>query len=266
MFSASFPKLDLTNYQSALSKWEGIKPIRGRSDQNTRPLYRRGDDSKTIRQLRNGSIALRYYQTDVVTFNPDDTVDLEPYASRSTCQFVWAALKGRDVYALWTDRNHPCPDKITQVGDKFYHTPDYVTVQFIPGDGWVMLGGDKPFEVPRLDQTTTRQALKDTGYDQFVLWLNTQIRLNLDPRKGDSWRRTAYDFSHREVSEYLVPGPSGWQELVRRMSRRTPLENDLASLRRAVYRYAGCVEVDEVPFFSSHYEMTSALNRMRKYG
>ena len=261
MFAASLRRLDLTNYQSALSKWESITPIRGRADQNTRPLYRRGDDSKTIRQNTNGSIALRYYSTDVLTFNTDDTVDLQPYASRSTCQFVWAALKGRDVYALWTDRSHPCPDLITQVGGVFYHTPDYVTLQFTPNDGWVMLGGDEPFEVPRLNQSTTRQALKDTGYTDFTLWLNTQIRLGLDPRLGDAWRSTPYQFSTREVSQYLMAGPEGWPELVRRMSKRTELERDLASLRRAVYQYQGCVETDTVPHFTSHYEMTSALNR-----
>ena len=51
MFSSSFNTLNITDYTKALSKWEGIKPIRGRRDQNTRPLYRRGDDTKTIRQI-----------------------------------------------------------------------------------------------------------------------------------------------------------------------------------------------------------------------
>lgn len=266
MFAASFSHLRLFDYNGALSKWESIKPIRGRADQNSRPLYRRGDDTKTIRQLPNGAIALRYHSTDVLTFNTDDTIDLEPYASRSTCQFVWAALAHRGVYAMWTDRQHPCPDHITQVGDNYYHTPDYATVLYVHGEGWQLVSGAKPFEVPRLDKKATRQALKDTGYDQFALWLKTQIRMDLDPRQGDSWRRAAYDFSTREVGQYLMAGPEGWMELVRRMSRRTPLENDLASLRKAVYQYQGCIDTFEVPHFTSYSDLTSGLNMMRKYG
>ena len=265
MYSASFNTLNITDYDKALSKWEGIKPIRGRRDQNTRPLYRRGDDTKTIRQLPNGGIAFRLWSTDVVTFNTDGTLDLEPYASVSTCAFVRAVLGwGSGVHAHWADRASPLPDNVTQVDGKYYHTPQFATLGKVDGS-WSLLGGSEPFEVTTLDKKLTKAALEETGYNQFKVWLTTQIRLGLDPRKGDSWRRGPYDWSHRDVSSYLTNGPNYWGEMVRRMSPRCEVSRDLETLRRAVYKYAGATTETAVPYFEDYKAMTNAFAAMRKY-
>jgi len=249
MYSASFNTLNITDYDTALSKWEGIKPIRGRRDQNTRPLYRRGNDSQTIRQLPNGGIAFCLWSTDVLTFNTDGTLDLEPYASVSTCAFVKAVLGwGSGVHAHWSDRSHPLPDNVTQVGGHYYHTPQFATLGKVD-DKWTLLGGSEPFELTTLDKKLTKAALEETGYNQFKVWLTTQIRIGLDPRQGDVWRKPPYDWSHCEVSEYLTSGPEGWSELVRRMSKRCELDRELETLRRAVYKYAGAVTEAAVPYF-----------------
>jgi hypothetical protein len=269
MFSSSFNTLSITDYTKALSKWEGIKPIRGRRDQNTRPLYRRGDDTKTIRQLSNGGIAFRLWSTDVVTFLTDGTVELEPYASVSTCAFVKAVLGwGSSVHAHWSDRATPLPDNVTQVGGKYYHTPQFATLGKVDGTTyrWSLLAGSEPFEVTTLDKKLTKDALSDTGYNQFKVWLTTQIRIGLDPRQGDSWRRGPYDWSHREVSEYLTAGPEGWGELVRRMAKRCEVDRELEMLRRAVYRYAGATTETAVPYFEDYKAMTNAFAAMRKHG
>lgn len=266
MYSTSFGTLNITDYDKALSKWEGIKPIRGRSDQNSRPLYRRGDDSKTIRQLSNGGIALRLWHTDVVTFNTDGTLDLEPYASVSTCAFVRAVLGwGSGVHAHWSDRSHPLPDNVTQVGGHYYHTPQFATLGKVDGS-WSLLGGSEPFELTSLDKKLTKAALEETGYNQFKVWLTTQIRIGLDPRQGDRWRSTPYDWSHREVSQYLTSGPEGWGELVRRMSKRCEIDRELETLRRAVYKCAGAATETAVPYFENYKAMTNAFAAMRKYG
>lgn len=267
--SASFSTLTVSNYISALSKWESIKPIRGRKDQNTRPLYRRGDDTKTIRKLNNDSIAFRLHSTDVVTFNKDGTVDLEPYASVTTCSFVRAVLGYHNhIHAHWSYRDHSLPNHVTQVEGRYYNTPSFATLSKTEGPGgtcWSLLAGSEPFEITRLDKTLTKEALEDTGYNKFKLWLATQIRLGLDPRKGDSWRSGAYDWSTRDVSSYLTAGPEGWAELVRRMSKRCEVSRELEVLRRAVYKYAGAVPTEEVPYFENHSAMTNAFASTRKY-
>lgn len=265
MYSASFNTLNITDYTKALSKWEGIKPIRGRRDQNTRPLYRRGDDTKTIRQLPNGGIAFRLWSTDVLSFNTDGTLDLEPYPSVSTCAFVKAVLGwGSGVHACWSARATPLPNNVTQVGGHYYHTPSFATLGKVDNK-WSLLAGSEPFEVTTLDKKLTKAALEETGYNQFKVWLTTQIRIGLDPRKGDSWRKGPYDRSYREVSQYLTSGPEGWGELVRRMSKRCEVDRELEVLRRAVYKYAGATTETAVPYFEDYKAMTNAFAAMRKY-
>lgn len=268
MFSASFKHLNIHSYEQAHTLWESITPIRGRST-DVRPLFRRSNDNATVyKNDRDQSIRFRLYQTDVVTFNTDGTVDIEPYASRSTNNFAWAVLRGHTVRPHWTDRQHPCPDHVTEVDGKFYHTPDYVTVQWDKDNaGWSYVAGARTFDVPTLNKSLTREARKDSQYDQFSLWIKTQLRLGIDPRMGDTWRTKPYDWSTREVSQYLAVGPEGWSEMTRRMSRRTDIDAELASLRLAVYKWAGyCLDEVEVPYFNSFSEMTSAFDKMRKYG
>ena len=267
MYSASFRTLTVSSYIAALSKWESIKPIRGRKDQNTRPLYRRTDDTKTIRKLNNGSIAFRLHSTDVVTFHVDGTVELWPYASVSTCAFVRSVFGYHNhIHAHWSDRDYKLPNHVTQVEGRYYHTPSFATLSKDDTTSrWSLLAGNEPFEVTTLDKTLTKEALKDTGYNQFKLWLNTQIRLGLDPRKGDSWRAFPYEWSHREVSQYLTAGPEGWNELVRRMSKRCHVNRDLEVLRRAVYKYAGAGTTTEVPYFEDYNDMANTFASTRKY-
>ena len=267
MYSASFRTLTVSSYIAALSKWESIKPIRGRKDQNTRPLYRRTNDTTTIRKLDNGSIAFRLHSTDVVTFNVDGTMDLEPYSSVSTCAFVRAVLGYHNsIHAHWSDRDHNLPNHVTQVEERYYHTPTFATLsKDDTTNKWTLLAGNEPFDVVTLDRQLTKEALKDTGYNDFKLWLATQIRLGLDPRGEDRWRRGPYDWSHRDVSSYLTAGPEGWGEMVRRMSSRCDINRELEALRRAVYKYAGAVTTTEVPYFEDYKALSSAFASTRKY-
>jgi len=268
MFSASFKLLHIHSYEQAHTLWESITPIRGRST-DVRPLFRRSNDNAIVHKNdRDQSVRFRLYQTDVVTFNTDGTVDLEPYASRSTNNFAWAVLRGRTVRTHWADRHHPCPDHVTEIGGRFYHTPDFVTVQWDKDAyDWSYVAGAVPFEVPTLNMSLTREARKDSRYDEFALWIKTQLRLGVDPRMGDTWRVKPYDWSTREVSQYLAVGPEGWSEMTRRMSRWTNIDADLEALRMAVYKWAGyCLDETEVPYFNSFSEMTAAFAKMRKYG
>lgn len=265
MFAARFDRLYIRTYGDALAKFDSIKPVRGRADTDSRPLYRRNDSAKVIRKDSKGVIHLRYYSTDVLSYNPDNTIDITPYPSLSTAAFVRAAL-GYKVNPMWSRRGTSIPDHVTAVGGKIYHTPEFLTVKYNPEtDDYAFLGGSVPFEIPQLDKTLTNEAVKESGFKQFALWLKTQIRLGLDPRCGDTWRRHPYGWSERDVSTYLTD-VSGWSELVRRMSTRCNVDTELAALRLVVYRWYGCTDTVEVPWFDSYAEMASAFNRVRKYG
>ena len=80
----------MLSYSSALATYNSIKPIRGRSDQNERPLANRRNGNLTIRlEPVTNDIVVRLYQTDIIRYN-DDVVVLDPYPSALTNRVVWS--------------------------------------------------------------------------------------------------------------------------------------------------------------------------------
>lgn len=100
----------LTNYAAAKTKYETTKHIRGR-DTEQRPL---GDRRRSHFQIRKvgDDIACKLYETDVVTYHPDNTITLrvpEQWRTTTTATFIMdvlgryragAAIRDHDV-VLW---------------------------------------------------------------------------------------------------------------------------------------------------------------------
>lgn len=261
----------ILSYASALKKHQSIKPVRGRSDQNTRPLARRGNDNLTIRQDETtGDIVVRLYQTDIITYKNDpqgdgynNPIELDPYPSALTNRVV-ASILAPHVFPFWGDR-YPrnVPNHITEVNGRYYHTPNYALIQ--PQEsGWHIIGGERPFEVPRLSRKEAKQALRDANFYTFQTWLDTLIRLNLDPRPEDNWRTAVYNWSPYEVVKYLAAGEDGWREIAGRMSRRVDIKREYEVLRTAVYRSELCYDTEVIPYFEDYRSLQSALNRLRR--
>jgi hypothetical protein len=260
----------MLSYDSALKKHQSIKPIRGRSDQNTRPLARRGNDNLTIRQdPSNSDIVVRLYQTDIIRYKSggdgyNNLIELDPYPSVLTNRVMWSIL-GPHTNTHWSDRDYPLPNHITEVGGRYYNTPDYALIQ--PAEtGWTLVGGEKPFEVPRLDRKEAKQALRDANFYTFQTWLNTLIRLNNDPRaESRGWGRPKpFEWSPSQAFQYLTAGEEGWREIAGRMKRGVDIKRELESLRLAVYRAELCYETETVPYFEDYRSLQNALNRMRR--
>lgn len=169
----------MLSYGSALATYNSIKPIRGRSDQNERPLGSRRNDNLTIRQEPiTGDIVVRLYQTDIIRYNDDDVIVLDPYPSTLTNLVMWNIL-GPYVQTHWSARDYRLPHHMTQVGGRYYHTPSFAAIRPADQGGWELVDGAKPIEVPYLNRKEGRQALKEAGYPLFKLWLETRIRLGV---------------------------------------------------------------------------------------
>lgn len=258
----------LQSFEAALTKYQSIVPIRGRRDQNTRPLVNRKSDTLTIRvdDMENPqSVIVRLYSTDVVTYNIDGTIDLDPYPSRMTCMMVHSLL-GK-VSPAWASRDYGIPNHVTYVDGRYYHTPEYCTVDTAtPSGEWQVVGGAKPFSVPQLDRKRAKQALKDVNYYDFKLWLETQIRINLDPRPDRFyWKTSANNWSPHSTVRMLQDGPTGWTEMVSEMSARCSLKTELDAIRQTVYKYSDVCDTIEVPYFEDYREVQNALKMMRRY-
>ena len=271
------PHHRMLSYTSALDKYNSIAPIRGRADQNTRPLARRGNDNLSIfLEPSSDDVIVRLYSTDIIRYvhpaggDPDlSPIILTPYPSDMTSRILWSIL-GPHVNPHWGRHRYYSPNNVTEVGGRFYHTPIYAVIQPAPPtytatqpaqSGWTLTDGSVPFEVPYLDRKAGKQALKDSNYYTFKLWLETQVRLGV-ARFGHRWGG-AFDWTPREAMAYLSQGETGWVEISSRMSNRVPLETELRSLREAVYHYEMCYDTKVVPYFESYNDMANALRRIK---
>lgn len=258
----------MLSFDSAYKKYQSIKPIRGRSDQNTRPLARRSNDNLTIRQdPTTNDIVVRLYSTDIIRYDAqgdgyNNTIELDPYPSVLTNRIMWSIL-GPHVNTHWADRYpHTIPNHITEVGGRYYNTPSYALIQ--PQEtGWTLVGGEKPFEVPKINRKEAKQALRDANYYTFQTWLNTLLRLGQDLR-SEGWRSSPFSWSPSEAYKYLAAGEDGWREIASRMPRRVDPEREYAALRQAVYKYYQCYDTEVIPYFTSYRELQNALDRLRR--
>lgn len=255
----------MLSYKEALNKYNSIKPIRGRQV-DTRPLARRGNENLTISQDdTSGDIVITLYQTDIIRYDANgdgynNRITLDPYASKLTNHVVWSIL-GPHVNTHWSDRGF-APDYITEVGGRYYHTPRYAVVQ--PKEtGWELVGGSEPVEVPYLNRKAGKQALTDTGYYKFEVWLETLIRLGKDPRSG-SWHSSPSGWSPSQVVRYLTQGEAGWGKLAGGMSRVANPKGQLAIIRTAVYKYECCYDDLTYEYFTSYAEFRKAMNQIKR--
>jgi len=256
----------MLSYNSALKKWASIKPIRGRSDQNTRPLARRTNDNLTIRQDDNGDVVVRLYSTDIIRYDANgdgynNPIHLEPYGSALTNRTVWSIL-GPHVNTHWTSR-WKAPSLITEVGGRYYNTPSFATVQ--PKEtGWELIAGAKPVEVPYLNRKEGKQALRDANYYTFKLWLETRIKLGI-AEFGHRYGST-FGWTPATAVQYLRQGEEGWAEISGRMSNSVSLEAELRSLRDAVYQYEMCYDTKTVEYFHNYNEYKNAVGQIQRIG
>ena len=252
----------ILSYKEAYSKWASIKPIRGRST-DVRPLARRSNDNLTIRRDEDShDIVVTLYYTDIIRYSADgdgynNQIMLTPYPSSLTNRTMWSIL-GPHVNTYWSDTN-----LITEVGGRYYHTPQFALVQ-PHQEGWYLVAGAEPIEVPYLNRKEGRQALRDANYYTFKLWLEARIRLGI----AEFGRRYsgAFDWTPQNAVHYLRQGETGWAEIAGRMSNSVPLEAELRSLREAVYQYDLCYDTKTVEYFTSYNEYKNATNQIKRVG
>lgn len=254
----------MLSYTEAHDKWASIKPIRGRADQNTRPLASRRNDHLTIRKDDTTSdIVVQLYYTDIVTYHTDGTITLIPYGSNTTNRVVWSIL-GPHINPMYSD-SKPHAIGINGINGVVYHTPEYAHIQPSSTFGWSLIGGNKSLDVPYLNRKLARQALRDHNYHTFVVWLETQMRLGLEPRHL-SWRSSPFDHHPQTLIGYLKDGPSGWSEIAQRMSTRCELKRELEAIRTAIYQYEMCYEDVTYDHFVSYQQLNNALKQRARIG
>jgi hypothetical protein len=252
------PRGGITSYEQALAKYDSIVPIRGRST-DTRPLGQRRNDNLTIRKLDNGSVAIRLYQTDIITYHDDGTIDLEPYASKLTDEAVNQVLRG----AVWASYTNPVGPVLWIRNSATNNTSMGYLV-----DGCATLGkdlniiaGTKPFTRYSVNRKKANAACAK-GFDQFKLWVQTQVRLGIDPRQGERWGTVSLS----NMALACLDEPDRYADIARGMSTYVTVDSHLDAIRRQVLAYHDCIEETEVAYVTAYKQLTAIQSSKKRWG
>lgn len=252
------PRGGITSYEQAVAKYDSIVPIRGRST-DTRPLGQRRNDNLTIRKLDNGSVAIRLYHTDIITYHDDGTIDLEPYASKLTDEAVNQVLRG----AVWASYTNPVGPVLWIRNSATNNTSMGYLV-----DGCATLdkdlniiAGTKPFTRYNVNRKKANAACAK-GFDQFKLWVQTQVRLGVDPRQGERWGTVSLS----NIALACLDEPDRYADIARGMSTYVTVDSHLDAIRRQVLTYHDCIEETEVAYVTAYKQLTAIQSSKKRWG
>lgn len=252
------PRGGITSYEQALAKYDSIAPIRGRSA-DIRPLGQRRNDNLTIRVLPNtNSVAIRLYHTDIITYHTDGTIDLEVYSSKLTDETVGAIFRN----AVWASYTNPVGPVlwIRNNGDSKGYLIDGARGATLDKDLNV-IGGTKPFTRYSVNRKKANAACAK-GFDQFKLWVQTQVRLGIDPRQGERWGAASLS----NIALACLDEPDRYADIARGMSTYVTVDSHLDAIRHQVLQYHDCIEETEVPHITDYKQLAAIQSSKKRWG
>lgn len=252
------PRGGITSYEQALAKYDSIVPIRGRSA-DIRPLGQRRNDNLTIRVLPNtNSVAIRLYHTDIITYHTDGTIDLEVYSSKLTDETVGAIFRN----AVWASYTNPVGPVLwtRNNGDSKGYLIDGARGATLDKDLNV-IGGTKPFTRYSVNRKKANAACAK-GFDQFKLWVQTQVRLGIDPRQGERWGAASLS----NIALACLDEPDRYADIARGMSTYVTVDSHLDAIRHQVLQYHDCIEETEVPHITDYKQLAAIQSSKKRWG
>ena len=243
----------LKDYADALKRWHSITPWRGHAASDSRPLDKR-DRSKRhttihFKEHQGNAIACRLHSTDVVTYEPDGRIIIDPsYVSVSTNAFANAVLpSGVMLYnkVVWTGWEHPHywhdnPNlRGWNTGGK-----DFAVQRNLDGQ-WMPCEEPKPFVKRVLNRERARAALKRYNYAGFRAWRAAYLAIDQGKHKIHKWM--------------------GWEDILislgsREGWARLAYASSLKEVREKIYEVEKCYDFIDVPFVTSFSQLKGMWN------
>ena len=118
---------------------------------------------------REGDIVFRLYDTDVVTWHPDNSFTIDSWASKTTAEFA-SRFTPPGVYL-----NASCVLRLQRGGDwgdRIICHADATVREVAPGIWAPDEDGLRPFRYPVLDQRMAREIRKEYPFADFDNWLS----------------------------------------------------------------------------------------------
>lgn len=221
----------IQSYAQAAKAWQKAV-IFNRSDNDLltpRGLVDRRKKHLAIERTAAKDFILRLYDHPIVTWHKDGSLTICPYSTRSSTKFgnhctpqnVWVGYRAVSV----DGRTYKVSDKIT-------FRPD--------GNTW-KVGKDniEPWSVPVINRSHAKQALQETGYNEFRDWLKVYMQM---AKKPDG-RASHIDDKSLVI---MLRDRNKWRDLV--SCRWSNPDRILSEVRQAIYQECGCIEQKSVPF------------------
>lgn len=195
--------IECNSYADALALYNDRKPWR-RGDANIRPLESRKKKHATVRMLDDKSIAFQLHATDVLTYRPDDSIKIQPYASNSTDAF-FSTVTPSNVWAHFT----------SHIGYMVNINHEWFKIS----DGAVMRrkwAGNGQWEVDHIpirykvvNRKRANEARKISGYDDYSTWAKARRALGAP----HGWSMTRPYLLASELLQLIGKGPERWPEV-----------------------------------------------------
>ena len=282
----------LTSYELAFERWQKAEPLH-KNGQDAhyaeRKLKRNRQTIYSIRMCRDSSIACKYHDTDVVTFAPDGSITLRPYASNPTSQFANSFLPS-GVYADFNNRHgvmlHLGSDREYKLGTGLYGFEAFTIRK--DAEGQWQVDDSEPFEVPYVVTATARETLKRLDFRRFRQWVNAACMLNQSAERqwtrgysGDeladvyedraSWPELlnvrAY-YPDRYETQRMVYGKSLWGSPKLTQPERSARQAGriINAMRLALYKAHDCIGTDTLPYVSGWKQLETIAAANRRLG
>jgi hypothetical protein len=258
MYGIDLNFANVSNYREAFSTWNNARPWKGKTGQHDeRPLDKRTKKHMSVRMGNNEQIIFRLYSKDVVTYYPDGTIGLQPYASMSTDRFAnrltpdgvacWFNTKPYGLIVLWDEWRGGINDDPTPK-PTIYRLSDQHEIKLQKGEGrpWDLVdvaASTVPFTKRVIDKPKANEALKKHGYRMFRLWAKAIFSMK------PNHRRTHYYHNKQEELALFLEGPEAWPKL---MDRADNADHMTRKIREILYALEGCNKVEQVPYATSY--------------
>ena len=167
-YTMNFRRLNMpvtTNqtYAGAVETCDNIKPLRGRSIYDPRPLgYRKQSNVKTVQRQPDGSITFALYSEPAVVWHPDGRVTIYPNpATASRSALIWAVAPS----AYSTSGVLMIGDQVVQPGSS-----GGVTIERTASAWSAVMSTTVPFEVTMIDRPKAAAVRKRFNTAGFWAW------------------------------------------------------------------------------------------------
>ena len=231
----------IQSYADALRVWrKAVIFPRVDNEYAPRGLVDKRKKHLAIERTAAQDIILRLYDHPVVTWHKDGSLTIDTHPTKSTGIFANHCTPG-DMYV----RCGSYHASAVSTGGLTYNASKPITFKQNETGKWRIADRSQitPWSVEVVNRERAKQALAETGYNDFRLWFKTYVQMATKPEGKEG-------FIDNTSIVIMLRDRSKWRDLVacRFLNAWGFPDRALHEIRQAVYQECGCIDRKSVPF------------------